>query len=175
MGRLGEELEVMGMLVHNGRFIAGTLPLAQVYSYEGESQWKLLEQLDHTPDVTYRRAWTMAEHDGQVFCSTLPSGKIYAFSAGLQTQWGKTLNSDWHQIGATKSKNHLTLFVDGQQVSQSAKFDATGYQLDSKAPLQLGTGVNGPFQGQLEDVRIYRRVLSANEIQSLARSRPSTR
>ena len=175
MGRLGEELEVMGMLVHNGRFIAGTLPLAQVYSYEGESQWKLLEQLDHTPDVTYRRAWTMAEHDGQVFCSTLPSGKIYAFSAGRQTQWGKTLNSDWHQICATKSANHLTLFVDGLQVSQSAKFDATGYQLDSKAPLQLGTGVNGPFQGQLEDVRIYRRVLSANEIQSLAKSRPSKR
>lgn len=35
IGRLGEELEVMGMVVHNGRFIAGTLPLAEVHSYEG--------------------------------------------------------------------------------------------------------------------------------------------
>jgi hypothetical protein len=30
-GRLGEELEVMGMLVHKGHLIAGTLPLAEVY------------------------------------------------------------------------------------------------------------------------------------------------
>ena len=35
VGRLGEELEVMGMLVHNGRLIAGTLPLAEVYEYDG--------------------------------------------------------------------------------------------------------------------------------------------
>jgi hypothetical protein len=174
IGRLGEELEVMGMLVHNGRFIAGTLPLAQVYSYEGETNWKLLQRLDHTPDVTYRRAWTMAEHAGQVFCSTLPSGKIYAFSAGQQTQWGQTLSSDWHHICAVKSADRLTLYVDGRQVSQSATFGAARYQLDSNAPLQLGTGLNGPCNGQLEDVRIYRRVLTATEIESLAKSRPST-
>src|SRR5690606_33104255 len=76
VGRLGDELEVMGMLVHNGRLIAGTLPLAEVYSYEGDTIWRKLTRLDHTPDVTYRRAWTMAEHNGKVYCSTLPSGKI---------------------------------------------------------------------------------------------------
>ncbi len=174
IGRLGEELEVMGMLVHNGRFIAGTLPLAQVYSYDGDSNWKLLQRLDHTPDVTYRRAWTMAEHDGQVFCSTLPSGKIYAFSAGQQTQWGQTLSSDWHHICAVKSADRLTLYVDGRQVSQSVKFDAKGYQLESNAPMQLGTGLNGPSHNRLEDVRIYRRVLSVTEIELLAKSRPSS-
>jgi hypothetical protein len=61
VGRLGEELEVMGMLVHNGRLLAGTLPLAEVYAYEGQSTWKRIAQLDRTPDVKYRRAWTMAE------------------------------------------------------------------------------------------------------------------
>ena len=50
----------MGMLVHNGRLVAGTLPWAEVYSYEGDQVWKRLARLDHTPDVKYRRAWTMA-------------------------------------------------------------------------------------------------------------------
>ena len=33
---------MMGMLVHNGRLIAGTLPLAEVYEYDGESAWAKL-------------------------------------------------------------------------------------------------------------------------------------
>ena len=70
VGRLGTELEVMGMLVHNGRLVAGTLPHAEVYAYEGDTTWKKLTRLDHTPDVTYRRAWTMAENDGKLYCST---------------------------------------------------------------------------------------------------------
>ena len=46
----------------NGRLLAGTLPLAEVYQYAGGTEWRLMKRLDHTPDVTYRRAWTMAEH-----------------------------------------------------------------------------------------------------------------
>ena len=61
-GRLGSELEVMGMMVHNGALYAGTLPLAQLYRHEGGGDWRLLRQLDTTPDVQYRRVWTMAEY-----------------------------------------------------------------------------------------------------------------
>ena len=171
-GRLGEEREVMGMLVHNGRMLAGTLPLAEVYSYEGGSTWKRLTRLDHTPDVTYRRAWTMAEHDGQVFCSTLPSGKIFAFSAGQQVVWGYTLSSAWHHITATKSADRLTLYLDGQKVAQSSTFAATHYQLDNTVPLRIGAGTNGRWNGRLSDVRVYQRTLNAAEIAALANQRP---
>lgn len=171
-GRLGEELEVMGMLVHNGRFVAGTLPMAEVYEYEREGFWKRLERLDHTPHVKYRRAWTMAEHDGRVFCSTLPSGKVYAFSAGQQTQWGHTLSSKWHHIAAVRSGSRLMLYVDGVRVSQTPEFDASQFSLDSNAPLQLGSGINGAFHGEIVDLRLYQRVLSAAEIEFLAQERP---
>src|SRR5690606_1463795 len=90
VGRLGEELEVMGMVVHNGQLLAGTLPLAEVYIYEGDTTWRRMDQLDRTPDVTYRRAWTMAEHDGKVFCSTLPSGNIYSYEAGKSVTYAQT-------------------------------------------------------------------------------------
>ncbi|MBI5686599.1 MAG: LamG domain-containing protein [Verrucomicrobia bacterium] len=172
MGRLGEELEVMGMVVHNGRLIAGTLPLAEVYSYEGGATWKRLARLDLTPDVKYRRAWTMAEHDGHVYCSTLPSGKIFSFAAGRQVAWGQSLSSAWHHVAAVKSANNLALFVDGKMVAQTPEFDAAGYDLDTNAPLRIGAGANGPFNRRLSDVRIYRRALETAEIRQLAAKTP---
>jgi hypothetical protein len=171
-GRLGEELEVMGMLNHNGRLLAGTLPLAEVYSYEGGDAWKRVARLDHTPDVTYRRAWTMAEHDGRVFCSTLPSGKVFAFSAGRQASWGHTLPAGWHHVAAVKSASRLQLYLDGALVSQTPAFEGGGYDLDSAAPLRLGAGTNGPFNGRLADVRVWRRAVSPAEIRTLAADPP---
>ena len=75
-GRLGEELEVMGMMVYNGKLYAGTLPTGSVYRYDGEGEWVSTGQLDTTPDVKYRRAWTMAVYQGRLFCGTLPSGNV---------------------------------------------------------------------------------------------------
>lgn len=172
IGRLGAELEVMGMVVHNGRFIAGTLPLAQVHAYEGEGQWSLWQRLDLTPNVPYRRAWTMAEHDGEVFCGTLPSGRIYAARHGRQVSWDHSLPSGWHHIAAVKTKNRLTLHVDGREVAESTGFDASAWNLESDAPLRLGTGMNGPFNGQLHDLQIHKRVLTADGITALASQRP---
>lgn len=172
VGRLGEELEVMGMLVHNGRLLAGSLPLAEVYNYEGGNKWKKIARIDHTPDVTYRRAWTMAEYAGQVFCSTLPSGKLYAFSAGQQAVWGRSLSSRWHHVTATRSGKRLTLFVDGLKVAQSSAHEDSDYDLDTTAPLRLGTGMNGQLNGLLADVRIYQRVLRETEIKYLSKRRP---
>jgi hypothetical protein len=167
MGRLGEELEVMGMLVHNGRLLAGTLPLAKVYSYEGDRTWKQLARLDHTPDVKYRRAWTMAEHDGRVFCSTLPSGKIFAFEAGHNATCGSSLPAGWHHVAAVKSSNRLVLYVDGAQVARSGEFDAKDFQLDGAAPLRIGFGATDYFRGRLADLCLYRRALSPAEIREL--------
>ena len=139
----------MGMTVHNGRLIAGMLPLGEVYSYEGEANWKKLARLDHTPDVKYRRVWTMAEQGGQLFASTLPSGKIYAFSAGRQGMWGHSLSPGWHHVAAVKSANRLTLFLDGEFVAHTPPFDAASYPLDADQPLRLGSGANGPLNGTL--------------------------
>jgi hypothetical protein len=168
VGRLGQELEVMGMLVHNGRLIAGTLPLAEVYQYDGGTSWERLTRLDHTPDVKYRRAWTMAEYDGRVFCSTLPSGKVFAFEAGRNVTWGHSMRAGWHHIAAVKSSDRLTLFVDGNRVAQSTEFDAARLNLDAVSPLRIGFGSDDYFRGRLADLRVYRRALHTTEIRELA-------
>lgn len=168
VGRLGEELEVMGMLVHNGRLMAGSLPLAQVYRFEGGQDWRLLTQLDETPEVVYRRAWTMAEHGGQLFVSTLPSGQVFAYRGGASTSWNHTFPEGWHHVAAVRSGETLRLFVDGQPVASETVEGSGAFDLSTEAPLRLGSGPNAPFRGRLAEVRLHRRALSEEEIERLA-------
>ncbi len=167
IGRLGDELEVMGMLVHNGRLVAGTLPLAEVYEFDGLNFWERLTQLDDTPDVRYRRAWTMAEHDGQVFCSTLPTGRVYSWRAGRMAMSPREFPRGWHHVAATRFGNQLTLYVDGVVDSISEEDVDAKYDLTSDALLRIGVGPNDYFAGELSDVRVYSRCLDVSEVRSL--------
>ena len=167
-GRLGDELEVMGMLVHNGRLLGGTLPLAEVYQFDGQSRWQKIARLDHTPDVRYRRAWCMAEFGGQVFCSALPTGKVYSWRAGRIAMTDRTLPGGWHHIAAIRSGDSLRIFMDGRQVAEESGFQPTDFNLSCQQPLKIGFGPNDYFQGRLSMVRLYRRALTADEIQAIA-------
>jgi hypothetical protein len=168
VGRLGEELEVMGMLVHNGRLIAGTLPLAEIYSFDGVDQWTRSARLDHTPDVQYRRAWTMAEYDGKVFCSTLPSGRIYSYEAGRNVQNGTTFPGGWQHVAAMRTKGRLALFLNGELLASRELPAGEEYNLTTDRPLRIGFGENNYFRGSLADVRLYERSLTAAELKALA-------
>ncbi len=167
VGQLGQELEVMGMLVHNGRLMVGTLPLAEVYQFDGGDKWRRLTQLDTTPDVKYRRAWTMAEYQGQVFCSTLPNGKVHACEVGKLVTWDEEFPTGWHHVAAVKSGGKLLLFVDGKLKSSSTDFNAEDFDLSHDQPLRIGSGPNDFFHGRLSDVRLYRRALSQAEVSAL--------
>lgn len=169
VGRLGEELEVMGMLVHNGRLIAGTLPLAEVYEYDGESAWTKLTRLDHTPDVRYRRAWTMAEYDGQVFCSTLPSGKVYSWRSGRVAMADRRFPAGWHHVTAVRKGGSLRISINGKPIAEESDFQADDFNLSTDQPLKIGFGPNDYFKGRLADVRVYRRALKPAEIKAAAK------
>lgn len=166
-GRLGDELEVMGMLVHNGRLIAGTLPLAQVFESRGDNAWQRLTQLDETPSVTYRRAWTMAEFQGRVFASTLPSGRVYSWQAGRLATCDRSLSPGWHHIAAVKARGRLRLYLDGRRIAESDEFEPAAYNLDSPQPLRIGSGANDFFRGRLAELRVFCRALTDDEVQKL--------
>lgn len=168
-GRLGEELEVMGLIVHNGQLLAGTLPLAEAYIYEGDTTWTRMDQLDRTENVTYRRAWTMAEHAGKVFCSTLPSGHIYSYEAGKSVVWKESFPAEWHHIVASKTDDTLRLYVDGKLVNTTPIPDSLRFKLHSTAPLRIGFGQHDVFKGQIKEVRLYDRLLNEDEIELLAK------
>jgi hypothetical protein len=164
LGRLGSELEVMGMLIHNGQFYAGTLPFAEVYRYDGGQTWTKITQLDTTPDVRYRRAWTMAQYKGRLFTSTLPSGRIHSMDAGPCASYDRELTPGWHRVTAVKQSGLLRLYVDDKLVAESSRFDAAKFDLTTNEPLLIGSGPGDFFNGAMNEVRLYRRALSADEI-----------
>jgi hypothetical protein len=130
-----------------------------------------LTQLDHTPEVRYRRAWTMAEFAGRVYCSTLPSGKIYAYQSGVSAMYGEPLSFGWHHIAAVKSGDRLHLFVDSKRVATSDRFKAADFDLDVDQPLKIGFGQNDYLRGSLSDDRIYNRAISSAEVSRAAEAR----
>ncbi|MGL5094964.1 MAG: LamG-like jellyroll fold domain-containing protein, partial [Planctomycetia bacterium] len=171
VGRLGQELEVMGMLPFSGKLYAGTLPSAQVYRWDGGGRWTLLKQLDATPDVKYRRAWTMASYGGRLFTSTLPSGRIHAMKVGEAATVDRSLSPGWRHVAAVKKAGRLTVYVDGAQAAESTPFPTDAYTLTTAAPLTIGGGPVDSFAGRLKDVRLYNVGLDAAAIRDLAVSK----
>lgn len=167
-GRLGEEKESMPLAVYNGKMYGGTLPLAEVYRYDSGVKWSKVGRLDLTPDVRYRRVWSMAVYNGRLFAGTLPSGHVHSIEAGKNATYDKALAPGWKHIAAVKENGRLKLYVDGKLVATSTVFDSDKYDLSNDVPLRIGFGSHDYFNGSLSDVRIYRRALSAGEVSKQA-------
>jgi len=168
LGRLGQELEVMGMLVHNGKLYAGSLPQAEVYRFDGAQNWTRLTCVDATPGVKYRRAWTMAEFQGRLFCGTLPAGRVWSTAAGRNVTHDRALPAGWHHLAGVRQGQRLQLYLDGRRVATSAPFDPAAYDLTSDQPLRIGFGPNDHLRGALRDVRFYGAALGEQQIARLA-------
>ena len=158
----------MPLLVYHGKMFGGTLPLAEVYRYEGQTSWTRIGRVDHTPDVKYRRAWSMAVFKGRLFVGTLPSGRVHSIEAGRNATYDRQLPPGWHHVAAVKDVDRLRLFVDGSQIAESARFESSDYDLSVDLPMQIGFGAQDHFQGRMADVRIYQGALSGSEVQTLA-------
>ncbi len=173
-GRLGEEMEVMGMLVHNGSLYAGTLPLAELYRFDGDGQWKRLRRLDETPNMKYRRVWTAATYKGRAFWTTLPTGHIHSLSTGAATSVDRSFPAGWHHVAATRrtlgSEAHLELYIDGKLAAKSDPFKASSLDLSTNSALRLGCGPGDSFRGGMRDVRWDEAALSPEHIAELAGS-----
>lgn len=171
-GRMGEELESMPLMVYNGKMYGGTLPLAEVHRYDGGETWTNIARLDHTPDVKYRRVWSMAVFQGRLFAGVLPSGHVHSVEIGKNVTYDKPLSAGWHHVAAARDGRDLKLYVDGQLVATSTEFDPSAYDLTTDRPLTIGFGPHDHFNGKLRDVRVYESALTADEVSALAKVQP---
>jgi hypothetical protein len=165
LGRLGEELEVMGMMVHNGTVVAGSLPSGEVYRYRTNQRWEKLATLDSTPNVRYRRVWTMAQWDGQLVASTLPSGKVFAAAAGTSVQAAHAIDDRWHHAAAVRRGSELELWLDGRLVARKIQPDLPTYDLTSQSILKIGSGRHGTLQGTIGQVRLFSTALTPEQLE----------
>ncbi|HID75809.1 MAG TPA: LamG domain-containing protein [Planctomycetaceae bacterium] len=171
VGRLGNELELMGMSVYNGKLYGGTLPLAEVYRFDGPHSWRKVGRVDHTPNVRYRRAWSMAVFQGKLFVGTLPSGHVWSLESGKSVTHDRSLPAGWIHVAAVRSSDRLRLYVNGRTVATSSVFNSASYDLTNAQPLRIGFGSHDFFHGRMSDLRIYRGALNAGDIEELMRHR----
>ncbi len=166
VGQFGEEKESMPLIVYNGQMYGGSLPMGEVYRFDGGQDWAKVARLDMTPDVKFRRVWSMAVYDGRLFAGTLPAGRVHSVEIGHVATHDSALLPGWHHLAAVRDNGRLMLYVDGELTSESTPF-AADLDVSSKAPLQVGFGPRDYFQGRLQDLRFYDGALSVDAVRAL--------
>ncbi len=169
-GKLGNELEAMPLVVYNGSLYCGSLPTAEVYRLD-PAGWTNVGRVDHTPDVKYRRAWSMAIFQGRLFVGALPSGRVQSLSAGQCVSWDEEFPEGWRHIAAVRKGAMLQLFVDGKLAAEQQFSGEEPISLDGVAPLRIGNGAQNTLRAHLSDLRLYRGALDPGQIQGLADQR----
>lgn len=127
-----------------------------------------------------RSGWTMWASRSTTDGTWYPSVQNARFASGtfrsvkIQDGLGVGLNQ-WHMLSATHGNGIVRLYLDGilQEEMLASEFNLNTSM--SSRPLYIGqelTGSSGgelwyPFNGILDEIRIYHRVLDSNEIRDL--------
>jgi hypothetical protein len=90
-----------------------------------------------------------------------------SFGEGNDVRSGQVADSDWRHLVATYGNGTLRIYVDGVLRGSSAIPINTG-----SGQVRVGVGVEAGnyFSGSLDDVRIYNRALSVDEVSELYRT-----
>ncbi|MSS70566.1 MAG: LamG domain-containing protein [Candidatus Latescibacteria bacterium] len=182
--------EVNDLTVHNGKLYAGVLPKSQVYRFEKDDQWTLLGSLATRPDWSQDRlpSWgrvsCMASFQGRLMAGTGVCqarsidcdpegnhGRVLACQAGLMASHEKDIGADWTHVAGVREGRDLRLYLNGRLAATARGPDRTTFDLGNPEPLLLGNGPQGPFSGDLGDVRLYDGALGDPEIVELHAAR----
>jgi glucose/arabinose dehydrogenase/PKD repeat protein len=127
--------------------------------------WRTVVFKERTGGMTY----ALYANNG----SNRPVGQIFANGAERDSQGGATLPANaWSHLATTFDGTSLKLFVNGVQ---AGSLTSSGSIVTSTGSLRIGGNSIWAewFRGLVDDVRIYSRALSAQEIQAdMARPAP---
>jgi hypothetical protein len=196
LGRLGDATEVIGLTEYNGSLFAGTIPRAELFRLDGPNGWSSVRRLFDPPGFEpvpvgsgakevqdWTRASSLTMYHGKLFVSTATCyrtlidppqdggmrGKVFSFQTGSCVSADRDLGDGWKHVAAVRRGKALQLFVDGAQVA-SATSDGPPLDISSEAPLRIGFGPQGYFDGKLREVRLFDRALSDADVKALCNS-----
>jgi hypothetical protein len=179
--------EVMDLTVYNGKLYAGLIPLAEVFRYERDNDWRQLGSLASRPDwsvdvtATWTRVTCLSTFQGRLFAGTGscqgraldapvdPSlGRVHSIQAGQVVSHERDIGGDWTHIAAVRQGRQLELYVNGDRTATSTTGEGPTFDLTNQAPMWIGFGAQNFFHGQMADVRWYDGALDPATIRLLA-------
>lgn len=89
-------------------------------------------------------------------------GTVVNLNSTSDVQAGK-----WHHVACVRKGTSAFIYLDGRKDAQSA---AEGTVVNTADPFVAGLGHHAPYSGALDDVRLYRRALTDEEILVLYQS-----
>jgi serine/threonine protein kinase/formylglycine-generating enzyme required for sulfatase activity len=133
----------------------------------------LLAKVHIGPDKSHRGI-DMEIVDGRIGAAAFHSWPEYWMSVSTTP----VLENHWHFVIATydgsSTASGVTIYVDGQSVPTTVPSDTlkdTRETIQNSVPLRIGNREGSvylsPFQGQIDDVRVYNRCLTGEEVQQL--------
>jgi hypothetical protein len=75
-------------------------------------------------------------------------------------------------VNVDRKAGLMTLYLNGALLGNKDISALRGEDIDSDTPLTIGSGSKLPWNGLIDDVRIYQRTLTTKEIKQLAEGRP---
>ena len=131
-------------------------------------------------DPTHRRGYEWRLDDLQLFDIQRWAARLTitvtsdAPASAIQVRTRERLKfGDWNHVvmtydGSGKARG-LSIYANGQLMAVDVVKDALTGSITNSAPLSVGRGALGPpYVGQLDDLRLYNRVLTAADIEDLA-------
>jgi hypothetical protein len=102
------------------------------------------------------------------------NGDIHVWTSGggeARTAWGFA-NNTWHHVAAVGDGTTVKVYVDGQIVASGGTAVSTNYGTSTYGFKIGGSGIwdatGNWLEGQLDDVRVYSRALSQDQVAYLA-------
>lgn len=98
---------------------------------------------------------------------------VQTSGASFPTFPGAVTSGSWNHVAAVIGGGTYTLYLNGQQVAAGA-LSAPGPLAPEQGRALIGSAVpsGNPFEGAIDEVRIYNRALSASEVSALIGSAP---
>jgi hypothetical protein len=147
-------------MISDGRFVY-LVPHHDSGGHHGE-----IMRYDTTAgEGAYKLLWSATAQNGSHAAGPFGAGAVLATDGGVFSVYADTVHEPgvWHHMAMTYDGTALALYMDGALVRSTP---ASGAIAASAAPFRIGANGDGrgTFAGSVDEVRVYDRGLSADEV-----------
>jgi len=155
-------------LQFDGEASHATVPAGELDTFEAATMTLWLKVFN-MPSTNSYNIVGMSSGSGAGFYLELYDGTLAAWQCGpnMNATFGYTAIDEWHHVAAVYTGTDILIYVDGEQKAKAAGTalpDVKGMPLMISGNHSEAAGYGGSLDGVVDELRIYNRVLEADEI-----------